>query len=77
MKGLGPFEYSTEDRLKDEIYRLNQELLQLKRRYNGLHKKCKYQKRIMTKQANIIRQHEQKDMYINVQKGVKRKGKKS
>lgn len=59
--------------LEMEVERLNRENLGLKRRINGLQKREKHHKRIISKQNRRIQDFEQKQYYINVQKGVKRR----
>ncbi len=66
-------EISRNEYLEMELHRVNRELLSLKRRLNGFQKREKMHQRIISKQNKRIQEYEHKQMYINVQKGVKKK----
>jgi septal ring factor EnvC (AmiA/AmiB activator) len=70
---MEPLELSVEDQLKEEVDRLNQALGKAKKRINGLEKRCKSQKWIISKLSRQLRELDKKQMYINVQKGPKKK----
>lgn len=75
--GGGTVEQTTvEEQLKDEIDRLNERLRVLTKENTGLKKKNGHQKRVMSRQRKTIEQlrrkissGEDKQYYINVQRG--------
>jgi hypothetical protein len=73
---MEPLNYSDYDKILDDNYKLREELGRLQKKYNKLIKKNKHRKRVMTSQAQKIRQYQEKDdrqYYINVNKGVRKK----
>jgi cell shape-determining protein MreC len=61
------------DKLQDDNERLRNENQKMQSKFNKLMKKCKHQKRVMSKQSHRLRKLDPKDLYYNSQKGVRRK----
>jgi cell shape-determining protein MreC len=61
------------DKLQDDNERLRKDNEKIHARFNKLMKKCKHQKRVMSKQSQRLRKLDPKDLYYNSQKGVRRK----
>ena len=66
-------EYSREEILQAENDRLREQVRQLSRRVFNLQRKQKEHKRIISKQNKRIQGYEEKQMYINVNKGPKKR----
>jgi cell shape-determining protein MreC len=61
------------DKLQDDNERLRNENQKMQSKFNKLMKKCKHQKRVMSKQSQRLRKLDPKDLYYNSQKGVRKK----
>lgn len=65
--------YSREQVLQDELDRVNKENLRLKRRIASMTRKEKEHKRVISKQNERLQKYEDKQHYININKGPKKK----
>lgn len=66
-------EYSREELLQAEVDRLSEQVKQMSRRIHNLERKKQEHKRIISKQNKRLQEFERKQMYINVNKGPRKR----